>query len=181
MSTRTLQMLWEATEHGQLPVVCDASSCTEGLETMKQIAANTDDANDVDYSALRFVDSVAFIADRVLTKLTLTKPVDSMVLHPTCSSAQLGIDSAFRTLAEASAAEVVVPDSWGCCAYAGDRGMLHPELTASATKEESEEVRSRPHDAYVSLNRTCEQGMTEATGKPYRHILQHLEEATRRI
>lgn len=181
MSTRTLQMLWETTRGGQLPIVCDASSCTEGLETMKRIAADTHDANGIDYRALRFVDSVEFIADRALEKLSLTKPVDSMVLHPTCSSAQLGIDSAFRTLAEATAADVVVPDSWGCCAYAGDRGMLHPELSASATKQESEEVRSRPYEAYASLNRTCEQGMTEVTGKPYRHILQHLEEATRSI
>ena len=34
-------------------------------------------------------------------------------------------------------------------------------------------------DAYASLNRTCELGMTEATGRPYRHVLQHLEAATR--
>src|SRR5690606_10196380 len=31
MSTRTLDLLWEASDHGRLPVVCDASSCTEGL------------------------------------------------------------------------------------------------------------------------------------------------------
>ena len=33
--------------------------------------------------------------------------------------------------------------------------------------------------AYASVNRTCEIGMTRATGKPYRHILELLAEATR--
>lgn len=40
---------------------------------------------------------------------------------------QLGV---FETLARAISEDVVVPEAWGCCAYAGDRGMLHPEFTA---------------------------------------------------
>ena len=54
---------------------------------------------------------------------------------------------------------------WGCCGYAGDRGMLHPELTASATAAEAAEVAQRETDWYVSSNRTCELGMQAATGK----------------
>jgi D-lactate dehydrogenase len=34
-------------------------------------------------------------------------------------------------------------------------------------------------DAFVSANRTCEIGMTRATGKPYRHVVEVLEELTR--
>ncbi|WP_120003427.1 FAD-binding and (Fe-S)-binding domain-containing protein [Nesterenkonia muleiensis] len=174
MTERTLGMLWEATDYGRLPVVCDASSCTEGLMTMQQTAQEGPQ-----YSALRFVDSVEFIGEQVLAQLTVTQPVDSMVLHPTCSSVQLGLNEAFESLAGAISHHVEIPESWGCCAYAGDRGMLHPELTASATRQEAEEVQRRHYDAYASLNRTCEQGMTEATGHTYRHILQHLEQATR--
>ena len=40
----------------------------------------------------------------------------------------------------AVAAEVTVPVDWGCCGFAGDRGLLHPELTASATAREAAEV-----------------------------------------
>ena len=77
-----------------------------------------------------------------------------------------------------------VPDDWGCCAFAGDRGMLHPELTASATAVESAEVAAADEardgfDAFVSANRTCEIGMTRATGKPYRHVIEVLEQLTR--
>lgn len=174
ISRRTLEVLWRATDHGRLPVVCDASSCTEGLETMRDAAENSPQ-----YSVLRFVDSVEFVAEHVLAELPVSRPVGSMVLHPTCSSVQLGINGAFEELARAMADDVVVPAAWGCCAYAGDRGMLHPELTASATRAEAEEVLARSYDAYASLNRTCEQGMTEATGRTFRHILQHLERATR--
>ena len=56
-----------------------------------------------------------------------------MALHPTCSSTQLGLNDTLKSVAAAVADSVTVPDNWGCCAYAGDRGMLHPELTASAT------------------------------------------------
>ena len=38
---------------------------------------------------------------------------------------------------------------------------------------------ARDHDAYVSTNRTCELGMSRATGKPYRHVLELLAELTR--
>ncbi len=78
----------------------------------------------------------------------------------------------------AVAEEVYVPESWGCCAFAGDRGMLHPELTASATAAEAAQVRARGAAGHVSCNRTCELGMTRATGVPYRHVIEVLAELT---
>ena len=100
-------------------------------------------------------------------------------LHPTCSSTQLGLDPSLSRIAGVVAAAVVVPDAWSCCGFAGDRGMLHPELTASATAPEAAEVRALDADAHASCNRTCELGMTRATGADYRHVLELLEEATR--
>ena len=35
MSDRVLKALWQATDGGRIPIVCDASSCTEGLEVMR--------------------------------------------------------------------------------------------------------------------------------------------------
>ncbi|MFJ5695579.1 FAD-binding and (Fe-S)-binding domain-containing protein [Arthrobacter sp. NPDC093125] len=174
MARRTLSLLWEATDHGRLPVVCDASSCTEGLGAMRDLAKGSPE-----YSRVRFVDAVEFVADNLLPHLTVSKPLNSLAVHPTCSSIHLGITGALEKVAQAVATEVVLPKEWGCCAYAGDRGMLHPELTASATAAEATEIKSGQYDAYASLNRTCEQGMTEATGQPYWHVLQHLEKVTR--
>ncbi|MFF1880134.1 FAD-binding and (Fe-S)-binding domain-containing protein [Pseudarthrobacter sp. NPDC058196] len=174
MAPRTLSMLWETTDHGRLPVVCDASSCTEGLVAMRDLVKGS-----AEYSRLRFIDAVEFVADNVLPHLTVTTLLNSLAVHPTCSSIHLGITDALEKVAQAVATEVVLPKEWSCCAYAGDRGMLHPELTASATAAEAAEIKSGQYDAYASLNRTCEQGMTEATGRPYWHVLQHLETVTR--
>ncbi|WP_294181907.1 FAD-binding and (Fe-S)-binding domain-containing protein [uncultured Schumannella sp.] len=173
MAARTLKMLWEASRNGELPIVCDASSCTEGLERM---AAN---AQTGPYSTLRFVDSVQFVHDRVMSALTVTEPMASIAIHPTCSSTQLGINDALIGIARAISDDAIVPEEWGCCGFAGDRGMLHPELTASATEREASEVGARPYAAYASTNRTCELGMSRATGSTYLHILELAESATR--
>ena len=82
-------------------------------------------------------------------------------------------------MAQSVAESVLVPENTGCCAFAGDRGMLHPELTESATMAEAADVVAMGATAHASCNRTCELGMTRATGKTYRHVLELLEELTR--
>ncbi|GAA2514878.1 FAD-binding and (Fe-S)-binding domain-containing protein [Kocuria salsicia] len=174
MSERTLGLVWDASDGGRLPVVCDASSCTEGLETMRELAKDHPR-----YGALTFVDAVTFAAEHVLPLLPEHSRLETLAVHPTCSSVHLGIADDLLRVAHACAQDVTVPVAWGCCGYAGDRGMLHPELTAAATAPEAAEVRSGDFDAYASLNRTCEQALTDATGRPYEHVLQVLERVTR--
>jgi D-lactate dehydrogenase len=66
-----------------------------------------------------------------------------------------------------------------CCGMAGDRGMLHPELTASATQNEAGELAGRTHDACLCSNRTCEIGLQLGTGAPYESFLIPLERVSR--
>jgi D-lactate dehydrogenase len=171
MRDRVLPELWTASDSGRLPIVCDAASCTEGLERLAAGAADH-------FSRLRFVDAVAFIDEQVLPRLNVTGRLASLALHPTCSSTQLGTNDALLRIGSAVAEEVVVPEGWGCCGFAGDRGLLHPELTAAATAREAASVRERTFSAYASTNRTCELGLTRATGRPYRHILEVLHDVT---
>jgi len=167
MSARVRAAVSAASRGGELPVVCDASSCTEGFSaTLRD-------------EGVRVVDAVAFAASALLPHLEPTPVAELLALHPTCSSTQVGIDPALRAVGETVAAEVRVPDAWGCCAYAGDRGMLHPELTEAATAPEAAEVAGLGADAFASCNRTCELGMTKATGETYVHVLELLERATR--
>ena len=56
--------------------------------------------------------------------------------------------------------------------------MLHPELTAAATADEVVELEGRSFDAHVCGNRTCEIGLTEATGKPYASFVHLLDQLT---
>jgi D-lactate dehydrogenase len=100
-------------------------------------------------------------------------------MHPTCATRHLGLARQLHELASAIADEVIEPLESTCCGMAGDRGMLHPELTASATRNEAAELEGRPHDAYVCSNRTCEIGLQRATGAAYESFLIPLERATR--
>ena len=171
MVERTARALWEASEHGRLPVVCDNSSCSEGLV----LALDKAVGEHPEMHAMTILDAVDFAAVHILPLLEITESVGSVVVHPTCSSTRAGSNSNLALLAGAVGTEVTVPDSWGCCAFAGDRGMLHPELTASATEREAAEVAAGHFDAHVSCNRTCEIGMTRATGHPYQHVLEVLD------
>lgn len=168
MRSRVEKALHRATDGGRVPVVSDAASCTEGFARLTAAA-----------DGVEVLDAVAFVADRVLPRLTVHSRIPSLALHPTCSSVRLGLDAAVARIAEAIAESVVVPEGWQCCAFAGDRGMLHPELTASATRAEAEAVRNGGFAAHASMNRTCEIGMTRATGQTYRHLLELLDMATR--
>lgn len=158
MRARTRSALLAATDNGRLPVVTDASSCAEGLRAT------------LSGSAVTVIDSPEFVATHLLPLLPPVPDdhrLDRLVLHPTCSSVSGGTTDSLTALAHHIAHEVIVPDAWGCCGFAGDRGLLHPELTASATAAEAAEVRALDATAYASTNRTCEIAMTRATGQNY--------------
>ncbi|WP_407342618.1 FAD-binding and (Fe-S)-binding domain-containing protein [Pengzhenrongella phosphoraccumulans] len=171
MHRKTLAALRLATRDGVLPIVCDASSCTEGLRHTVE--------SDPSDRPMTIIDSVEFAISHILPLLPDYTKLESIVVHPTCSSTRMGMNEDLKTVAGGVAERVEVPENWGCCAFAGDRGMLHPELTASATAAEAADVAALDVSAHASCNRTCELGMTRATGEPYRHVLELLEEVTR--
>ena len=152
---------------GDLTVISDASSCTDSLAELTDGGLTT------------VVDVTAFAVEHLLPRLTVTHPIDSIALHPTCATTRLGTTDALVAIAEFISPDVYVPFDWACCGFAGDRGLLHPELTESAAAEEAAEVNRREFAAYASSNRTCEIGMSRATGRTYRHIIELLAEATR--
>ncbi|OON72439.1 FAD-binding and (Fe-S)-binding domain-containing protein [Streptomyces tsukubensis] len=178
MANRIVEAAWGWTGGGRLPLVVDASSCTLGI-AHEVVPYLTDDNKEL-HAELTVVDSVVWAAEELLPRLTVHRTVGSAVLHPTCSMQHLGDVEQLRAVAEACADEVVIPDDVGCCAFAGDRGMLHEELTRSATAKEAAEVTSRDFDAHLSANRMCEVGMDHATGdRGYYSVLMELERATR--
>ncbi|MFF3066106.1 FAD-binding and (Fe-S)-binding domain-containing protein [Oerskovia sp. NPDC057915] len=189
MAERTFDALWAATDGGRLPVVSDASSCTHGLEGIGSHL--TGEAHER-FERLRVLDAVTFVRSDVLPALEASgrspravgSTLGSLVLHPTCSSIHLGVVGDLEAVARAVADDVVLPLDAGCCGFAGDRGMLHPELTAAATRAEATELTAHardhgPADAYASSNRTCEMGLSRATGQDYVHVVELLEAATR--
>ncbi|MEX3507042.1 FAD-binding and (Fe-S)-binding domain-containing protein [Corynebacterium sp. LK2590] len=167
MEKRVVDTVVPLTDGGKLPVVVDASSCTAGFRDLLEAHGVT------------VIDAIAFTAEHILPALDVAHPAESVTLHPTCSAFQLGIMPDLEKVAGAAAREVNVPTAWNCCGYAGDRGMLHPELTASATRAEAAQAKEFGAQYHASTNRTCELGLTRATGSDYHHILELLDKASR--
>jgi D-lactate dehydrogenase len=176
MANRTVEALSRWSGEGELPVVIDASSCALGLAS--EVTDILSDENRERHGKLEILDSVTW-AKRLLPDLRIREKLGSVAVHPTCSTRHLGLERELREIANEMASEVVWPIRATCCGMAGDRGLLHPELTASATAEEAAELAGTSHDAYLCSNRTCEIGLQAGTGAAYESFLIPLERISR--
>jgi D-lactate dehydrogenase len=161
---------------GEIPIVVDAASCTLGLS--QDIAPLLDAETKTKYDSLSIIDSIAWCHD-LLPKLTIRRKLGRIAVHPTCSITHLELAKRLKHIATHLAYEVEVPIGTTCCGTAGDRGLLHPELVVSATREVKAVLDARPAEAYISANRTCEMGLRHATGRPYESFVFLLEELSR--
>ncbi len=156
-------VLSPASEGGRVPVVTDASTCAKHMQGHGETPA---------------VDSVEFLATRVLPRLAITRPVASIVVHHNCSAQRLAEQPFTEAIARASATAVHVMSSFQCCGYAGDKGMFVPELNAHATRFARAEV---PEGCVlgVSTVSTCATGLSEHAGVPFVSVASLLEYASR--
>ncbi|MDQ3573199.1 MAG: FAD-binding oxidoreductase [Actinomycetota bacterium] len=177
MAANTVEALARWSDGGELPIVIDASSCTLGLAREAAVALPEELAER--YASLTILDSVEWI-ERLIPGLQPVRRLGRVAVHPTCATRHLGHARRLAALTAEMADEVVVPLTATCCGFAGDRGMLHPELTESATARQAAELSNqKPFDAYISSNRTCEIGLERGTGEPYLGLAQALEALTR--
>jgi D-lactate dehydrogenase len=66
--------------------------------------------------------------------------------------------------------EVVQIDEVQCCGFAGDKGFNRPELNEHALRHLKAGLPSRCVQGYSS-SRTCEIGLSEYSGFPYRSLI----------
>jgi len=175
---RTVERFWTWSQSGRLPVIVDNTPCSLAL---RECRPHLNPENRPKFDSLRIVDSLTFVHDDLLPRLRVTQRVRSAAIHPVCSAMRLGLSSTLERIVGACSERVCLPENAGCCGFAGDRGFLVPELTSSATCAEANELRDGQHDAYCSSSRTCELGLTRATGRPYCSYLDLLERVTREV
>ena len=171
---RTTEMLWISSLEGQLPIVMDTSPCSNHLKSYDQILGGVHLAR---WRELKIMDMVEYLHDTVLAKLNLSQVRQKIVLHPTCSTRKMGLESKMVAIAQQCAHEVIVPLDLGCCGFAGDRGLLVPALTESASKAEALEVSQTQADGHYSTSRTCEIGMSLATDQSYQSLIYLVHDA----
>lgn len=171
---RTVEILWELSQHGKYPIVLDVSSCTY---TLLHCREQLDSSGQKYFDALQILDTVDFLHDMILPLATDIQRTEEVVLHPVCSLHKMGSYPKFLAVARHFALKVTVPLHAGCCGMAGDRGFLFPELTAAATADEARDVKDTDATGFYSSAVSCELALSEATGKDYVSILRLAEKA----
>ena len=145
------EALWQASEQGRYPVLCDQSPCLHRMKhKIKKMRL---------YEPAEFI--LGFLADRLDFHQTDT-PV---AIHLTCSMRLMHKTGKMLELASMCSTNVLVPEGVGCCGFAGDKGMTHPELNKYALRKLKDQVKGIP--VGYSNSRTCEIGLATNSGIPY--------------
>lgn len=143
--------LWKASEEGRYPILCDQSPCLHRMKhKIKKMRL---------YEPAEFI--LGFLADRLDFHQTDT-PV---AIHLTCSMRLMHKTGKMLELARMCSTNVLVPEGVGCCGFAGDKGMTHPELNKYALRKLKDQVKGIP--VGYSNSRTCEIGLATNSGIPY--------------
>jgi len=150
--------LLRASRDGEYPVLIDTSPC---LYRIKESSSASE--------RLQLFEPAEFILKFLVPRLSLRKSPKTVAVHAPCSSVKLGLDGQLRAVAELCAERVIVPETIGCCGFAGDRGFSYPELTASALDSLRASLPAGC-DAGYSTSKTCEIGLSLHSGIPYQSI-----------
>lgn len=158
------EALWEASEQGKYPVLCDQSPC---LHRMRECIKK-----------MKLYEPAEFIYTFLRDKLTF-KPTDRPVaVHVTCSTRKMGLTDTIIALAKLCSTQVLVPEGVGCCGFAGDKGFTHPELNTYALRKLRPQIEKAGVAIGYSNSRSCEIGLTTHAGIPYVSIAYLVDECT---
>ena len=113
-----------------------------------------------------------------MDKLDFTAVDRPIMMHVTCSSVKMGLSDKMKNLLEKCSSQVILPEGIHCCGYAGDKGIRTPELNQHALRSLEEQVPVDCSEGY-SNSRTCEIGLSEHSGVPYRSVLYLVDEVTK--
>ena len=159
------EALWEASEQGKYPVLCDQSPC---LKRMRH-----------KITRMKLYEPAEFIYDFLRDKLTFNHTDEPVALHITCSMTKMGLEKKITDLAKLCSTNVLVPAEVGCCGFAGDRGFTYPELNAYALRKLHPQIEKAGVKIGYSNSRTCEIGLETNAGIPYISIVYLVDEVTK--
>lgn len=159
--------LWEASEQGKYPVLCDQSPC---LHRMRHCIKQ-----------MKLYEPAEFISTFLVPYLKFTPTDRPVAVHVTCSMRLMGLADTIVNLAKKCSTKVVVPEEVGCCGFAGDRGFTHPEVNKYALRKLKPQLEANNIQIGYSNSRTCEIGLHTNTGVPYVSIAYLVDECTEPI
>ena len=115
------EALWRASAQGKYPVLCDQSPCLHRMRAR--------------IHRMKLYEPAEFIHDFLMDCLNFRPTDETVAVHVTCSTRLMGLGDKLIALARRCSTNVIVPEGVGCCGFAGDKGMTHPELNAYALRK----------------------------------------------
>ena len=165
MKTAELEeALWEASDHGKYPVLCDQSPCLHRMRKM--------------ITKMKLYEPVEFIMTFLRDRLDFHPTDRSISVHVTCSTREMGLGDKLIELARLCSNNVLVPVGVGCCGFAGDKGFSNPEVNRYALRKLRKQIEEHKVVYGYSNSRTCEIGLQTNSGVPYMSIAYLVNECT---
>lgn len=152
--------LRKASNNGEYPIYLDNAPCALRVkEAQKQGLLD---------QHLKLFDATTFLAEEITPKLNFTNKLPELAVHVPCSATKMGVGKTLIELANSCANKVSTPDI-ACCGYAGNKGVITPELHANGLRNLKQML---PSDCQhgVSMSRTCQIGLTTHSGIEYQSI-----------
>jgi D-lactate dehydrogenase len=157
--------LYEASEQGKYPVLCDQSPCLYRMRhTIRKI---------------KLYEPVEFITTFLLDKLQFVRTDARITVHITCSMRKMGLGAQIIDLAGRCSSNVLVPEEVGCCGFAGDKGFTYPEVNAYALRKLRPQIEKAGIAMGYSNSRTCEIGLATHSGISYQSIVYLINQCTK--
>jgi D-lactate dehydrogenase len=154
--------LFEASNYGEYPILCDNSPCTYRM------------VNNLNDMGLNIYEPIEFSLKYLVPNLEVKQSDEPIVIHTTCSAKKMKLEEKFLELSHLLSMDVLVPKNVNCCGFAGDRGFNFPELNKSALQNLKFQIEPKVRRGF-STSKTCEIGLSHHADVDYNSILYLLD------
>lgn len=168
ITKKSFDILYSLSDSGQIPILLDMTPCSYHIRSI-----NNDKSD-----SLHFIDIIELFYEKIDKLTSFYDSSKEVLIHNTCSGQKMQQEKMLEEILRTLAGNVKSPLVNGCCGAAGDRGLLFPELTNSASENCSSAYSDISNNAQgVSTSKMCELSMANSTEIPFYSIIEFVHQA----
>lgn len=169
IAKKSLTSLLKASKDGRIIIVSDHSACSaQMLDNLKKYP---------EFKKLKIMDMQSYIVKHILHKLKIRAIDENIGIYSVCASKKNNWTSDIKTIAKScTKANIYEHTNTFCCAFAGNKGFIRPELNKSALEDFTEYFSTKKVKKIYSTSSTCELGISFNTNIKCENIIYLLDE-----
>lgn len=168
---------FKSSNEGAIPVLIDSSSCAFTINNYTSEILSYE--NYQKFKSMKFIDSIDFLSDYIIPKVKIRKSDMTIAAFANCGAKKSNNETKFYSIASHCSNNIISPVSNACCGFAGDRGLIFPELYGSSLKNFSDEINVAQSLIGISSNLPCESALADTCKIPFYSIVQLIEKLSR--